>query len=138
MGGALHNEEAAMFQKDPGGCGQTLVFEAELAFCSEAEGSDDAVPAEGFFVMAVPAHAFAAVVIEIEEAGVQADVAELLDEDFEFQQFRSPRESLLGGAGVAVGKPPVAIPDHLAGGDVMFAQDDHFVIFHGTWWSRAS
>lgn len=105
------------------------MFEAEFAFRAEADGGDAAVLAEGFFVVAVPAHAFVAVVIEIEQAGVESGAGELLDEGLELGEFRGPDEGLLRGAGVGVGKIRIAIPSDLAGGGDGFAEEDDLVIF---------
>ncbi len=129
LGAALHDEQAAALQQNGNLVLPALVLEAEFPFRAKTDGSDGAVLAERFLVVAVPGHAFIAVVIEIEQAGVEGAAGEFLDERFEGGEFRSPGESAFGGAGVAVGEIRIAIPSDFAGGDDVLAENDGLVVF---------
>lgn len=129
LGGALHHEQAAAFQQDGNLFIETLVLEPEPALRAETDGGDGGVPAERALVVAVPGHALAAVLIEIEQAGVEGGGGQTFDDRFERGEFRGPEERLFGGAGVGVGKAGVAVPRDLSGSDDVFAEDDGFIMF---------
>ena len=130
MGGVLHDEEAAVFQAHAGGgVGEVFVFESEFTFRAEAEGGDGAVGDDGFFVVAVPTHAFAAVMIEIEQAGVETGGGMSFYHVFQLYQFVAPWKRLAGGARVGVGETGIPIPSDFAGRDIAFPEEGDFVIY---------
>ena len=96
LGGAGHQEEAAVLKVDRDFFAVGFVAEVEAAFGSEAEGGNGGGGAELFFVILMPAHPLFAFLIEIGEAGVKVCFCECLDLFFDGVEFSGPREGLVG------------------------------------------
>ena len=66
-----HDEEATMFKFG----GDTLlgfdVFEVEPSLCSKAETSNSGMGDNGRFVVAMPRHPLATIVVEVKKAGIK-------------------------------------------------------------------
>jgi hypothetical protein len=75
LGSVLHDKQTSVFQNKRNGLLVSLVFERELARGAKTYRSDCRVPAEFFFIVAVPNHAFGPVVIEIEQTGIEPQIA---------------------------------------------------------------
>lgn len=72
LGYASHDEEAAVLEKDFMAQVEGFMFESKRTFCAEAQRGDGGIRDERFFVVAMPAHALVAIVVEIEQAGVES------------------------------------------------------------------
>ena len=131
LGFVAHFEEAAVFEEEGDGFPGFLVAEAKAAFGTEAEGGDGGVWSQGGFVIAVPGHALVAVLVEIEEAGVESGAGVLLDGGLEGLQAGAPDPGLFGGTGVGVGDSLVREPGDLPGGDDASAEEDDLVVLPG-------
>lgn len=78
LGGACHEQEAAVMQGEGNFfLRDATVLEEEASLGSEAQGSDLPALNEFLFVVAVPAHAFTAVVVEVEQAAVESGASGL-------------------------------------------------------------
>lgn len=126
---ALHNKEAATFQYKRHGFFGAFVFEGKLAFRTKTERRNNAVPSQCFFVVAVPRHSLATIVVEIQQTGIERSFSKTLRNRLQFQKLFCPRESFFGDVGVRVRIVFVAIPRHFALGDNVSAKDYGFVIF---------
>lgn len=78
---------------------------------------------QGRFIVAVPAHAFAAVVVEVEQAGIESGTAMLLCEPFDFQQAFCPGQGKAAVTGISVIEGPVAVPGYFSTGDDVASVD---------------
>lgn len=126
---ALHNQETTAFQYVRYGFFGALVFEGKLAFRAETEGCNGAVLSQCFFVVAVPRHTLASIVVEIQQAGIEGSSGKTLRNRLQFPKLFCPRESFFGDVGVGVGIIVIAIPRHFALGNNVSAKDYGFVIF---------
>lgn len=63
--GVFHHEEAAVFEDDFYLFTGAFVLKGKLPFCTEGHGANGAVFFQIFFPVAVPGHAFTAVVVEV-------------------------------------------------------------------------
>ena len=119
---AFHDQQAAIFKHDVCAERLTLVLEAKLPRRAETQGSNDGVTRQRLLVIAVPGHALAAIMIEIEQAGIEGRASQVFHECLEFEQLRIPNERLPGGARVRVGVIRVAIPRDFARCDDVFSE----------------
>lgn len=129
LSAVFHHQEASAFEQHRDFVRGAFVFEAKFPRRAQTERGDGGIFAERFFVVAMPSHSFVAIVIEVEQAGIEGAEGEIFDESFQRREFRRPLESLLGGAGVGVGKIRVAIPRDFTGGNQALAENDGLVVF---------
>ena len=129
LGGVFHDKKTAALQQDGDLVLCPLVLEAEFPFSPKTDGGDGAVFAEGFLIIAVPGHAFVAIVIEVEQAGIEDSLGESLNHGLQLGEFRRPWQGFFGGAGIGVGETRVAIPCNFPRSDDVLAEDDSFVVF---------
>ena len=84
LGTVLHDEQAAVPKENFGGDGEVFVIEAEFPRSSENQRSDGAIRNDRFLVIAVPAHAFVPLMVEVQQAGVEAGSGEAFREGQHF------------------------------------------------------
>ena len=129
---AMHHNELAVFQPHFAFFLAFFVFEGEFARCAEAEGGDGTVFDQPLPFVAVPRHAFVAVVVAVEQAGVEAGGADVGDGGFhavfEFGQDAIPRQGDAVCAGITVVVGRVAVPRNFAGSDDVLAEYHGFVV----------
>lgn len=126
---ALHDKEATAFQRQRYGFFGAFVFEGKLAFRAKTERRNGAVPSQRFFVVAVPCHSLASVVVEVQQARIERSFCYAFCNRFQFQKLFCPREGFFCDVGVGVGIIVIAIPRHFALGDNVSAEHNSFVIF---------
>lgn len=126
-----HDKEAAVGELGGEAFFGHGVFEVELPLCAKTEAGNRGVFDDRGFVVAVPGHAFRAIVVEVKEAGVEGFTGLRLHRGFESFQQRRPGEWCLGGAGVGVVESGVAIPCDFAGGGNGFAEHPEDIRFPG-------
>src|SRR6202162_6063607 len=98
LGCALHDKETAVLELDRDRRAVTFAFVAKgkFPFSAKAERANRGILPERLFVVAVPAHAFAAVVVQIAETGIEQASNFLLDAALEGSQFLRPGKRDLG------------------------------------------
>jgi hypothetical protein len=132
LGAAAHDDELAVVQQDFVFFAGFVVAEGEFARGAEAEGCDDGVCAQFGFTIAVPRHAFDAVAVAVEQAGVEMGGADglqvLFNPFFQLPQKRCPRQGLAGDAGIGVGRVRFAVLGDLPGGGDGFAVQPDLVV----------
>ena len=128
LGGAFHHQKGAVPELALSLFGLQAVFKTKAPRRPKTERGDHRVPAERFFIIAMPAHALRAVCVGIEQAGVKHSAANLLDQGFELSKFRRPGKGGASDARVGVGALRVAIPGHSPGGGDVFAKKDDFIL----------
>jgi hypothetical protein len=84
LGAVLHDEQAAVPEENFGGDGEVFVLEAEFPRGSETQRSDGAIRNDRFLIIAVPAHAFVPLMVEVQQAGVEAGSGEAFREGQHF------------------------------------------------------
>ncbi len=111
---ASHDEKAAVLELG----GDTFlghgVLEVETSFRSEAQAGDGGVGDNGGFVVAMPRHSLRAIVVKIEEAGVEGGIEQFPGPVLQFAEKGGPWDGLLGGTGVSVAKTAITDPGDLA------------------------
>ena len=108
-----------------------FMAEGEFARRAEAERGNVGVIAQHRFIVAVPAHAFIAIVVEVEQAGVVMAAADALNRRFQRAQRVIPRTGAVVAAGVAVIEGAVAIPGDFARGGHGLAVNQQMVVLPG-------
>ena len=89
------------------------------------------VIAQHRFIVAVPAHAFIAIVVEVEQAGVVMAAADAFNRRFQRAQRVIPRTGAVVAAGIAVIEGAVAIPGDFARGGHGLAVNQQTVVLPG-------
>ena len=117
-----------MFEHDGDFLAALVVTEVEAPFGTKTHRGDVGIFAEAFFVVMMPAHALAAIKVEIEEAGVVSVFRNLLHDSLDGEERLGPFQSDMIMARVGVGIILVAIPRDLPGGYDVFAKHDGFVV----------
>lgn len=125
---AFHLQQAAVFKKEGERFLGFFMLKGKLAVGPETQRGDAGADFDAFFVVAVPAHAFFAAVVEVEQAGVEGSACQGFGCLFQFEQFRGPGQSLLAAMGVGIEIVAFAIPGHFALGDDVFAEDHDFIL----------
>jgi len=125
---ARHDEEAAVFQFGGDALFGGGVFEVEFPSGAEAEAGDGGVFNDGGFVIAMPRHAFGAIVVVVEEAGVEGFAGGGFDACLELGEKLIPRKGRFGLSRISVVEATVAIPGDLASGRDGFAKHFHNVV----------
>ena len=77
----------------------------------------------------MPAHAFGAIVVKIEEAGVEGFTSGAFHVVFQFREKGIPRDRFLSYARVGVGEVWVTIPSDFTGSGDGFAEHFYDVVF---------
>ena len=129
--GATHHNQLPVLQKQFDFFATGLVAEGEFTRCAKAERGDVGRVAQYRFIIAVPPHAFTAVVVEIEQAGVVTAAAGALDGGFQRAQGVVPRSGVVVAAGIAVIEGAVAIPGEFARGSNGLAKYPEAVVLPG-------
>ena len=126
--GAFHEQQTAIFQEDIHFFTGLFVFEGETAVGPERERADGPFFFQFGFVVAVPAHAFTAIVVQVEQTGVISFAGFPFCDRFESEHRGGPGQCAAGNAGVSVFERMVAVPGHHAAGYDSFAENDRFVV----------
>lgn len=121
LGTFPHDKQAAVFKDQANGLFGGFMFEGKLAFRTKGQGSHDGIIAKHLFPIAVPSHAFAAFMVEIQQAGIKDVAGFSLHYGFKFFQCRRPGKGLLCRARIAVFKGAISVPSYFAFGNVMLA-----------------
>lgn len=114
----MHQQHAAVFQKQRGACFIGFVFKRKLPFPAQTQGGDGRFLDEFGLVVAVPAHALVAIVIEIEQARVKFPMRDVFKFFLDEREFGSPGLGLFFHARVCIGASLIPDPcDFSFGGD---------------------
>ena len=120
---AGHQEEAAVFEEDFGFQDFVLaVAEVEMPFSAQADGGNNGVVAQFGLVVAVPAHAVAAVAVKVEQDAVVAGGGGLLNGCPNRREGRCPGFRLHADVGVGIDGAGVAMPCDEAGNGMFLAE----------------
>ena len=103
-----------------------FVFEAKAPTRSQAQGSNGGSVAQGGFIVAVPAHALAAVFIQIDQARIETVTCVRFHHGFQGQHGLAPGQWSLERAAVIIGR--IAIPRDFARGGDAFAKHHHLIV----------
>src|SRR6266403_4253281 len=98
--------------------------ERELPFRAEAQGSNRGILSKRPLVVAVPAHALVAIVIQVEEARIERRSRLSLHKVLQRVKFSRPSKRRLGRSRVSVGIINVAIPRDFALSDDVLPTND--------------
>lgn len=79
LGLPFHHQQAAIFKENGDDLPGLAVLQLEDPFRPKAHGGDHGIAPEGLLIIAVPPHPLGAVMVEIQQAGVKAMGALLLD-----------------------------------------------------------
>ena len=126
-----HHDQLTVDEVDRPSSPIALVLEIKASRRAQAQRSDRRVAPQGGFVVAVPTHAFGAVRIEVQQAGVEDDAGRVLDALFQSRQCRCPQKRLLRRARIRVVPRIIAVPGDLAGHGDPLAVDHHLVVLPG-------
>ena len=123
---AMHQYQLARCQGQFAFFAVGFVLEAKAPTRAQAQGSNGGRVAQSGFIVAVPAHALAAVFIQIDQARVEAVACVRFHHGFRGQHGLAPRQWLLERAAVIIGR--IAIPRDFARGGDALAEQNHFIV----------
>ena len=123
---AVHQNQLARRQGQFAFFAIDFVLEAKAPTRSQAQGSNGGRVAQGGFIVAVPAHALAAIFIQIDQTRIEAVACMCFHQSFQGQHGLAPRQWLLERAAVIIGR--IAIPSDFARGGDALAEQNHFIV----------
>ena len=123
---AVHQNQLARCQGQFAFFAVDFVFETKAPTRTQAQGSDGGRAAQGGFIVAVPAHALAAIFIQIDQARVEAVACVRFHHGFQGQHGLAPRQRLFECAAVIIGR--IAIPRDFARSGDTLAKQHHLIV----------
>ena len=132
LGLAFHHEQAAVFKKYGNDFLGFPVLQLEDTLRSEAHRGDHGIPTKCLLIIAVPSHTLGAIMIKVEEAGVEPVGTRTLDTLLDEQKRRRPGNSGLAGSRVGIGKGFIPHPGNLTGEDSSLPEEHDFIILPGS------
>lgn len=79
LGLPFHHQQAAVFKEDGDDLLGFPVLEFENPLGTKAHGGNHGITPKGLLIIAMPPHPFGAIMVEVQQAGVEPMVALLLD-----------------------------------------------------------